>query len=78
MEENGPPHTQHTTTSRTMGNILMLIGISIFVICGMIWIVTLLSNQLPQASPAIGLFGYILLWGIGAIFLGICVRYTAD
>jgi hypothetical protein len=78
LEENESLHTQHAKVSRKTGTILMLIGISIIIIGGIIWIVTLLSNQLPQASPAIGLFGYILLWGMGIIFLGICVRYTTD
>ena len=51
LEENGSLHTQQVKVSRNTGTILMLIGISILLIGGMIWIVTLLSNQLPQASP---------------------------
>ncbi|MHA2427874.1 MAG: hypothetical protein ACXADB_07620 [Candidatus Hermodarchaeia archaeon] len=78
MKEKGPFSFQSARTSRKMGNILMLIGVSIFIICGLTWILTILNNRLPQASLVIGLFGYILLWGMGFIFLGICVRYTAD
>jgi hypothetical protein len=78
LGKKGPPLSESTQTHRKMGALLMFMGAAILVICGLLWLFTLLSGRLPQASGVIGMYGHVLIIGMGFIFLGVCTRYTTE